>query len=129
MSEWATGFLPFLLIVVPIVVLSAQYLDRYIYGYRLSDESIQIVLLNVVPINRIRYDRITGIRRVSSREMWLDLDYLFVVRFGNRVWGPAVLIFRRRWLPIVITPDNAEEFVRELRQRVYQSTGTWTAAS
>ena len=119
----------FLLIVVPIVVLSAQYLDRYIYGYRLSDESIQIVLLNVVPINRIRYDRITGIRRVSSREMWLDLDYLFVVRFGNRVWGPAVLIFRRRWLPIVITPDNAEEFVRELRQRVYQSTGTWTAAS
>jgi len=29
----------------------------------------------------------------------------------------------------VITPDNAEEFVRELRQRVYQSTGTWTAAS
>jgi hypothetical protein len=128
MSEWATGFVPFLLIVVPIVVLSAQYLDRYLYGYRLSDGSIEIVLFNVVPINRIRYDRITGIRSISSGRMWLDLD-LFVVRFGNRVWGPGVLIFRKRWLPIVITPDNAEELVREVRERVYRATGEWPLAS
>lgn len=114
MSEWATGFLLFLLIVVPIVVLSAQYLDRYLYGYRLGDEGIEIVLFKVIPIKRIRYDRITGVRSISSARMWLDLDYLFVVRFGNRVWGPAVLIFRRRGLPIVITPDNVDEFVREL---------------
>jgi hypothetical protein len=127
MSEWARGFLPFLLIIVPIVVLSAQYIDRYIYNYRLSDESIQIVLFSAIPKNRIRYDRITGIRSISTSRMW-DFDYLFVANFRNRVWGPTILIFRRRWLPIVITPDNAEEFVREVRERVYRTTGEWPLA-
>ena len=37
---------------------------------------------------------------------------------------------RRMWgLPIVISPDDPDEFLHELRQRAHQRTGKWPLVS
>jgi hypothetical protein len=38
-------------------------------------------------------------------------------------------VIHRKWgLTAAITPDDQEEFVREVRRRVYQETGEWPLA-
>jgi len=87
------------------------------------------MLLWVVPIFRISYRRIKEIRvpgRVESPSDFIPLN------FGNRVWGrPGYsILIRRKWgLPVVLSPDDPEEFVRQLRERAHQRTGEWPLVS
>lgn len=114
------------IIVVAVVVSLYLFFVRYGLGrvltYRLTNEEVQVVLFGALPVSRTRYDRIKGAKRVGFREIW---SYPHAWRWGYRVGGPFVLIHRRAHLPVALTPDDPEEFVRQVRRRVYETTGGW----
>ena len=117
------------LVVVPASVLFYQFAMRYVISYRLTNRSVLIMLLWVVPIFRISYRHIQEIRVPGRVESPSDLIPL---NFCNRLWGRpgySVLI-RRKWgLPVLVSPDDPDEFLHELRQRAHQRTGEWLLVS
>lgn len=118
-----------LIVLVPACVLFYQFGMRYVISYRLTNTSVLVMLLWAVPIFRISYRRIQEIRVPGRVEAPSDLAPL---NFGNRLWGRpgySVLI-RRKWgLPVLISPDDPEKFLHELRQRAHQRTGEWLLVS
>ncbi len=82
---------------------------------------MQAVLFGKVPVLRVSYERIEQVRVVPFGEA---RRYVLAVHAGYRLGGPVVLIRWKRGLPVLVTPDDAERFVQELRERVYQKTGS-----
>ena len=125
----STAELIYSILILLLLALVLQFGLRYAITYRLTRRSILVVLFRVVPISRTPYERI----REVSGPWWHaeSLGDLFAVKFGNRVYarGGSVLI-RRKWaLSIVLSPDDPEEFIRELRERAHQRTGKWPLVS
>jgi hypothetical protein len=104
---------------VVLLVVLGHYLQRHIFNYRLTDSSVQAVLFGKVAVFRVSYERIEQVRVISFGEA---LRYVLAVHAGNRLGGPVVLICRRSF-PVLLTPDNPEEFARDLQRRVYERTG------
>jgi hypothetical protein len=97
-----------------VVVLCAMVFSlRFIYDYRVKNHSIEIVLLRAVPIYRIPVDKIESIQETPWSSLGVGGTTL---RFGNRIFGPCVLVRRRNGLfrRIVITPADADKFVEEV---------------
>jgi hypothetical protein len=94
-----------------------QIFGHYFYSYRLTDKSLDCVLLGFVPVIRIRYDDITSVSRVGFAEA----DF-FSLWFANRLFGKIVLI-RNKSGSICITPDEADTFVETVKARVRESAG------
>jgi hypothetical protein len=95
---------------------------RYTLTYRLTDEDVRAVLFGVVALSVRRYQSITEVRTTSFFEGYFTLAW----RVPNRLTGRGVLIFSKGslfWGAVLYTPDDPEEFARELRRRVYQATG------
>jgi hypothetical protein len=88
---------------------------RYIYNYKIEGDRIAVKLFSTMTVMRIRIDDILEIRQCSSRELLMPS---FALRLGNRLWGEAVVIRKRRGLfrAIIMTPDNAAGFVEEVRR-------------
>ncbi len=107
---------------VAVVLLFYQFGLRYVLTYRLTDKAVQAVLFRVIPVSSTRYEDVEEIRHVS---FWEALLYAHAWKASNKLLtGPIVLIHRRRHLPVLITPDEADEFVHKVRHRVHQQTGT-----
>lgn len=86
-----------------------QLFGRYIYSYRITENSLQIVLFGKVPIVWISLSSIGSIEEISFKDAMVDL---FALKMGNRAWGPALRVNRTRGLlrRILISPDNPKEF-------------------
>lgn len=112
-----SGFIPFMIFVAA-VLLFYQFGMRYVLIYEFTETKVQAVLLWSLPVSSTRYELIKELRIISS------LEALFqpAMRTENRLTGPHVLIYRRIF-PMLMTPDDPEEFVRQLRRRVYEETG------
>jgi hypothetical protein len=120
------AFPPEFLVAVAVILLFYQFGLRYVLTYRFTDRAAQVVLVRVIPLISIRYEDVEEVRHVS---LW-EVLFLPAWRAGNKLFtGPIVLIHRGRKMPVVITPDNAQRFIRELRERVYQKTGQWPLGS
>ena len=111
-------FVVSLIIVLVIPPFLAQRFGRYILRYILRNAGIKIVLCGI-PLCQIRYDNIELIKAITSREDYnLGTKYL-TWALGNRIWGPIVFIRQRKahiFKNIGITPDNAGEFVAEVKK-------------
>jgi hypothetical protein len=86
---------------------------RVLYGYRVENRAVEIVLLHVLPVYRLPIDDIELIQKVS----WSDLGIGGgTLRLGNRFAGQCVLIQKRNgWFRrIVITPDDADGFISQV---------------
>jgi hypothetical protein len=115
LEESAFPLVEFVLPVV-VILLSFQFGLRYVLTYRFTDHAVQVVLLRRIPVLSIRYEDVEEVRHASLWEVLL----VPARREGNKLFtGPTVLIHRRRKLPVVITPDNAERSIKELRERVH----------
>ena len=104
-----------------LLVVLGHYLQRYIFNYRLTDTSVQAVLFGKVAVFRVSYERIEQVRVISFGEA---LRHVLGVHAGNRLGGPGVLICRRGF-PVLVTPNDPEEFAGDLQRRVYERTGQW----
>lgn len=121
---------PDFIIVAALVLLFGLLLQhfvlRHILTYQLTEGSVRVVLFGTVPLSSTSYGRIEEIRQVTWAEAW---RYPHAWRAANRLNGPFVLIHRKWGLPVVITPEDPDGFVRELRERVYHETGEWPLVS
>ena len=112
------------IIVVSVFLASFSFLmfqafGRYLYSYTISKDSIRVVLFGKIPLFRIPFSNIAEIRKISFKEALIDIEYFSTLRFGNRIWGDGVLIRRKEgfFKIIVITPDNADEFISKIGLR------------
>lgn len=105
-------FLPSLLMLA--FVLFVQYGLRHVLRYRVTPESVDLVLLGSLPVARLPLHEIAVVREVSAEEtLTADLS----ARWSNRLVGPggrSVLIQKKAGLlpRLVLTPDQPEAFVR-----------------
>lgn len=113
--------LTYILLALLLIVLTGtafQLFGRYLYNYRLTDDSIQLVVAGVVPVMTIRYAEIARIREASFGQALKS--GLFTLRLGNRIIGGIVLIQRKKGLirSILLTPDDVPTFLRQVAQHV-----------
>jgi hypothetical protein len=96
-----------------LVLWAVVYGLRFLYGYRVENNAVEIVLLHVLPVYRVPIDEIELIKKASWSELGLGGSTL---RLGNRLAGQCVLIQKRDgWFRrIVITPDDADGFIRQV---------------
>ncbi len=93
------------------------------HDYRLTDSSIEIVLFRQIPVRRISMRDIAEVRVVSWKETTpfsQPLSMYFAERWGNRLWGPMVLIRKKKGLSrrLIITPKDPQAFIRLIEERM-----------
>ena len=115
---------PDFIAVVTIIALVYQFGLRYVLTYRLTDEDVRAVLFWVVPLSVRRYRFITEVHTAS----FLEMQFAWVWPVQNRLIGRGVMICDGGsesliFHTVLYTPDDAEEFAKELRRRVFQQTG------
>ncbi len=102
--------------------LAFQLFERYVINYRIEKNSIQFVLFGKIPLIQIQLSNIAEIRKVSFKEATFQrgIEGILVLRCGNRLWGQIILIRRKKGIfkTILITPDNADEFISKIRERM-----------
>lgn len=116
-----TGFLLFIVS----ALLCYQVGMRYVLTYRFTDTRVQAVLFRVIPVSSTGYDLVKEVRIISS---WEAL-FWFAVHSENRLTGPLFVLIRRSSFPVLMTPDDPEKFVRQVKLRVYEATGQWLLTS
>lgn len=86
---------------------------QFLYGYRVKNRAIEVVLVHALPIYRLPIENIESIRKVSWKELGVGGTAL---RLGNRFTGECVLIQTRNgWFRrIVITPNDVDEFINQV---------------
>jgi hypothetical protein len=110
---------PDFVVFVTILVLSNQFGMRYVLTYCLTDEDVRAVLFVVAPVSVMRYEFIEGVKTISALEALFRVAW----RAQSKVVGRAVMIRGRGFFPVLITPDAAEGFAREVRRRANKQTG------
>lgn len=115
MNRQLPSFILGFAVVGAITIVLLQVCLRYVYSYDIRDGDIRIVLFRFVPLMKIRISNVQEIKERPPMELWKPTVAL---KFGNRLWGACVLICKKRGFirRIVITPDNAHEFVERVRQ-------------
>jgi hypothetical protein len=118
-----TGFI----LVVALILLFWQFGMRYVLTYRFSDEDVRAVLFGVVPVSIRRYEFIKEVQVLSPLAALFWPTNMAHSRFIARgvLISYGSVFFRAAFY----TPDNVEEFARELRRRVYQRTGQLPSGS
>jgi hypothetical protein len=96
-----------------LVLVAVVFGLRLLYGYRVRDQAIEVVLFHVLPVYRLPLEDIEQIRKASWSELGVGGRTL---RLGNRFARQSVLIQRRSgWIRrIVITPDDPDRFISEV---------------
>jgi hypothetical protein len=99
---------------VTVLLLSYQFGMRYVLTYRLTEEDVRAVLFGVAPVSVMRYELIEEVKIISP----LEALFLVAWRAQSRVIGRAVMIRGRGLFPVLFTPDDVDEFAREVRRRM-----------
>jgi hypothetical protein len=98
-----------------LVLLGVAYGMRFVYGYRVANRAVEIVLFQALPVYRLPVDDIELIQKVHWSELGIWGIGGFILRISNRVARYGVLIKKRGpSLRIVITPDNPDEFIEQV---------------
>jgi len=104
------------------IVLFAQFGLRFLITYKIPSNAIEVVLCGVVRLKRIPFGDITSIEIVSFKDLnpLVNVRSILAVRLGNRVFGKAVLVTQKSGLfrLSVLTPDNPDEFVRGVMEKI-----------
>jgi hypothetical protein len=83
--------------------------------YWITDNSIEFVCFGKLRVWRCAFEDISDIRLFSSARAL----FLLAHNLRNRPFGRCVLVERRRgMLPVIMTPDRPEAFVRIVREKI-----------
>ena len=106
-------------LVVTGVLVVGQYVLPQIYNYGLTSARFEVRLFNRFPIYTIALHDITSVapRRFAIGNLAATFTTL---RFGNRIFGRAIVIERRNSFPryLVVTPDDPDCLLADLRARI-----------
>lgn len=88
-------------------------IGKYIYNYRITDSSVEVVLVGKIPIYKISLRDIDSVEEIGFKDTLTDF---FAIRFGNRLLGPGLRISLSKGIvrKVLITPDNPEKFKMEI---------------
>lgn len=78
-----------------------------IYGYRISHDRVEVMVLGIVPIFSLDHRNIVEVRK---EKLWPTFFYppFRTLRLGNRLSGESVIIVRPGLIKyIIFTPKNA----------------------
>jgi len=103
-------------VALSVIVLGGnQLIGPRLVKYRITNEAIELVLVGNMCIWRCSFDDISDVRLISFLEMMVT-PYLHLM---NRPFARYVFVRKRRGIlrGVVITPDNAENFVTLVRQK------------
>jgi hypothetical protein len=109
------------LVVAPVVVgcvlifAFSIWLLPAIYGYKISDDKVEVMLFGILPIVSVNSGDIVEVRRERS---WALLFYspFRTLRMGNCFTNESVVVVRRGFSKyVVFTPENVDEFYSSLR--------------
>jgi hypothetical protein len=113
-GNWAMNWnWVFVVIAYVLLLVVVIYSLRFVYGYRLANRKIEVVLFHVLPVYWVRIEDIETIRKAS----WSELGVFdTILRMGNRLFGECVLIQKRKGVfrRVVITPHNADGFISQV---------------
>jgi hypothetical protein len=111
-----------ILVVVLVGLIFGQYGLRHVYGYRIANGRVEVVLFGLVPMRWVYLGNIKEIRTVSSSNGAV-LGPWDAERWGNRIVGSMVLIETHKGISkkILITPENADDFVRNVELAIQSS--------
>ena len=104
------------LALIVVVFGGSQLAGPYFGKYKITDSSIEFVMFGKLRVWRSSFEDITEIQLVSfARSMILPSLHLM-----NRPFGQFVLVRRRRGMfkAVLISPDQPQEFVRIVRQKI-----------
>jgi hypothetical protein len=108
----------FLGLALAVIVLGAsQILGPRCWKYRLTNDSIEFVMFGRFRVWRTSFEDITDIRPVS----FVRLFTIFALSLVNRpFFARCVLVRLRRGVfrAVVITPDQPEDLVETVRQKI-----------
>ena len=92
-----------------------QKLGPYILSH-LLDDRIHFRLIGCIAAGHVKLANIADIRRASLVEI---IDR-FVTSRHNRLFGRWVIIEKKQgmWRTVLITPDHADRFIGEVKQRL-----------
>ena len=97
-----------------------QWFGRYIWNYRVTEKSIQIVLFGTIPIINIDYDAMAYLCELTTKEVFTK--GAFVYRWGNKLFTRHNEKKKKNKgliKTIIITPDDAQAFVQEVRRHMH----------
>jgi hypothetical protein len=104
------------------VVLFAQFGLRFFIAYKITSHAIEVILCGVVPLKRIPIADITSVEMVPFKDLnpLVNVRFILAVRLGNRLFGKGVLVTQKSGLfrRSVLTPDNPDEFVRCVTEKI-----------
>ena len=103
-----------------------QFVGRYLIGYRVRPNCIEVIAFSVIPVWRIALGNIAGVREARFKSFRDFVNprmfgrYLFALRLGNRVFGRRLLIELKGGVirAVFISPDDPSEFVAALQHRL-----------
>jgi hypothetical protein len=102
-----------------------HYALRLIYIYRLGKNGIEVYLFGIIPLFEMHFNNIEAIKKLTTKEVYRKyLVYIFR-SYQNRFWGTFVSIRLKNALlfkNILITPNNADEFIAEAKKHLSTDT-------
>lgn len=111
----------FILIFICIAVFFARSFWPLLLRTRTTARGIEVCLLGLVPAIRIRFEDIIEVRPLSFRGLlpWSNTRSTGWLRLGMRFGSGGVLIRKKSgpFKNIVVTPDDIEAFVNEVRSK------------
>lgn len=101
-------------IALAVLLVLLHFLGKYLYQYRIGEESIQIRLFCLIPIFTIAFKNITEVRKITFGEaLWK----VFTLKWVNRIYSKEYVLIRwkgRIFSAIIISPKNTDAFVLEV---------------
>ncbi len=93
-----------------------QFAGPHLGKYKIADNSIEYTMFGRLRVWEASFDDISEIQIISFSRLWVTPS----LRLMNRPFAKYVLIRKRSGIfkAVVITPDNPEEFVRLVQQRI-----------
>ncbi len=87
--------------------------------YWLTETALEVTIFRAIRLARVPYAEIAEVRRARWAELFRR-EFRWAQSLGSNIFRPLVVIRRRsgRRRCAILTPANADEFIRDLRARV-----------
>jgi hypothetical protein len=85
--------------------------------YRIKNNRVEFLHWWVFPVHRVRFDNIRDLRVIPRNECWFGPWGAF--RYGNKLFPKKIVVIEKKkgvFKTILLTPDNPEEFVNEIKK-------------
>lgn len=107
------------------LVLATTILIPRSRRYRITDTDIRIELFGRIVQKKVPFTNIADVTLMTKGEALFPFDFRSLVTYKgvNRLFGPFVLIQKKRWIIhrfVLISPDDPDQFFMNVKHRFAQ---------